>query len=106
MRPDPAIGDFLAAMNQTFLICPEGLDPVPAELVEVADLGQRPMSPEGSGERSFSLVFLLPLLGPKGTAYLPQRTYRVEHDGIGALDIFLVPLGILNGKMKYEAIFN
>jgi hypothetical protein len=35
----------------------------------------------------------------------PQRIYRVEHDGMGTFDLFIVPVGRKNGGMEYEAIF-
>jgi hypothetical protein len=31
--------------------------------------------------------------------------YRLEHPELGVLDIFLVPLGPEEGRMRYEAIF-
>jgi hypothetical protein len=39
---------------------------------------------------------------------LPQQIFRLEHAELGALDIFLVPLGPDRGgqKMCYEAVFN
>jgi hypothetical protein len=39
--------------------------------------------------------------------YLPQGTYLLQHDALGALALFLVPLGPGPGSlMRYEAIFN
>lgn len=38
--------------------------------------------------------------------YLPQAIYRLEHDALGALDLFLVPMGLAgNGLMRYESVF-
>lgn len=48
----------------------------------------------------FSLLFH----GP-GTPQLPQNVYRVSHDVLGAYDIFLVPIGIRDGGLLYEAVF-
>lgn len=45
----------------------------------------------------FSLVFR----GPKETP-LGQRTYVIEHDVTGPLEVFLVPIGFA----EYEAVFN
>lgn len=53
-------------------------------------------------ERAFSVVFL----GPAGAPILPQATYRLEHEEMGALDLFLVPVGIDGGRAQYEAVFN
>ena len=50
----------------------------------------------------FSLVFL----GPSNPI-LPQATYRLTHDRLGQLDIFIVPVGPdPQGRIQYEAVFN
>lgn len=59
--------------------------------------------PLGHGVReggAFSLLFL----GP-ARPILPQATYRLEHAEMGAMDIFLVPVGPQAGGMGYEAVF-
>jgi hypothetical protein len=59
------------------------------ELVEVNELAR------GAGDRvPFSLVFA-------GEPGLPQRIHRLEHETLGPLDIFLVPVG----PGRYEAVF-
>ena len=54
------------------------------------------------GETQFSLVFR----GPS-TPVFPQRIYRVEHDELEGVELFLVPIGPDGGKdgMRYEAVF-
>ena len=55
---------------------------------------------EGQRE-AFSLIFH----GP-AEPFFPQALYRVSHAEIGDLDLFLVPLGPLQGEgMRYEAVF-
>jgi hypothetical protein len=50
----------------------------------------------------FSVLFVGGPLTP-----LPQRTYPLEHDVLGRLDIFIVPLGPdPSGVQRYEAVFN
>lgn len=49
---------------------------------------------------AYSLVFL----GTKPV--LSQSIYTLKHDKMGALDIFLVPIGLQNSAVSYEAIFN
>jgi hypothetical protein len=39
-------------------------------------------------------------------SYLPQSIYRVEHERMGAMEIFLVPIGPDEKGMRYEAVFN
>src|SRR6266487_3434008 len=50
---------------------------------------------------SFSLVFA----GPSNP-FLPQQTYRFEHDNLGTFDLFIVPVGKDRKGFQYEAIFN
>ncbi len=89
---------FVPLLNQLFIIQVEGAEPIALELVEVTGLGR-----EVAGtERPFSLLFL----GPVSRWYLPQQIYRLEHEHIGVLELFLVPLGPQAGRMRYEAIFN
>jgi hypothetical protein len=49
---------------------------------------------------AFSLLFVAPS-GP----FLPQAIYPMAHPTLGALEIFLVPLGPRDGGNAYEAVF-
>lgn len=49
---------------------------------------------------AFSLFFVAPP-GP----YLPQATYPIEHPALGTMEIFIVPIGPLDGGNGYEAVF-
>jgi hypothetical protein len=73
---------------------PQG--PVALELTKVALLGHG----VAGGREPFSLHFLAP-----DAAHLEQRTWTLLHPALGRLDIFLVPLGPVQGRMRYEAIF-
>ena len=56
---------------------------------------------DASGVRSpFSLLFL----GPADPV-LPQRIYRLEHESLGPLEIFIVPVGRDESGTTYEAVF-
>lgn len=88
--------DFTPYLHQTFTVRIESVDPIELELGEVTELGI-----PGAERRPFSLLFL----GPVSRTYLLQGTYRLEHNQLGALAIFLVPLGPIGGRMRYEAIF-
>lgn len=48
----------------------------------------------------FSLLFHGPV-----APVLAQRTHRVEHERLGAFDLFLVPIGPDADGMRYEAVF-
>jgi hypothetical protein len=63
-------------------------------LAEVQTLGQ------GLNRKAFSLIFL----GPR-EPILPQAIYRLENPTMGALDLFLVPLGPSGDVVRYEAVF-
>ncbi len=49
----------------------------------------------------FSLLFHGPVEYP-----LQQRIYRLQHDQLGILEIFLVPVGRDKEGYHYEAVFN
>jgi hypothetical protein len=90
--------DFSPYLNQAFHLHQEGMNIVSLELVEVMEIGSA-TRPEA--RMPFSIQFL----GPIGPQYLAQGTYCLEHEHMGALDVFIVPLGPQEGRMRYEAIF-
>ena len=90
----PSRSDFAGCMGTTFRVhaSEEGREAV--TLIEVKELGS-------SGPREqFSLVFR----GGQGD-HLPQRTYRMEHEELGRMDLFLVPIGPDDEGMRYQAVF-
>ena len=70
------------------------------ELVEVTSRGEAG-SPDAGRGQAFALIFR----GPREAA-LPQRIYRLEHEKLGTLEIFLVPIGPDDTGMRFEAVFN
>lgn len=90
--------DFIPHLNSSFSIRLEGIDPIELEMVSVTELGEKFKPP---ARQPFSLHFL----GPVSSQYLIQHIYRLEHEHMGALDLFIVPLGPEGGRMRYEAIF-
>jgi hypothetical protein len=89
--------EFSKHLNTTFRV--KGEPPVELELTEVkAYMSQS--NDHGDMER-FSAFFR----GP-GDRYLPQSTYALEHDAMGALDLFLVPIARNEKGLRYEAVFN
>jgi hypothetical protein len=72
---------------------------IPLTLAQAALLPARRAMP---GIRPpFSLTFLA-----KDPRVLPQRIYRIEHNGLGMLEIFLVPLAKDAQGVTYQATFN
>ena len=49
--------------------------------------------------------FALAFRGP-ADVYLPQQIYPLEHQRLGTMSIFLVPVGRDEQGFEYEAIFN
>ncbi len=57
-------------------------------------------SSQADSSSAFSLIFrgaLQPIL--------PQQIYKFEHDRLGTLEMFIVPIGPDNQGMRYQAIF-
>lgn len=87
------IDDFAPHVGQRFVA--GGLE---VELVSASAL--RGAAPEGRAP--FSLIFR----GGAGQSSMRQGVVRLEHPALGALELFLVPIGPAGGAMQYEAIFN
>jgi hypothetical protein len=86
--------DFEPRLNETFrLQHAEG--ELPLKLHEVQRLAHAKRA--GGG---FSLVFVSPP-GP----FFTQSVYPLRHDGMGTIEMFLVPLGPGEGGNLYQAIF-
>ena len=88
------IDDFASHKDAVFeLQAADGV--VPLTLVKVDPVGN-----SGRTGGAFSLLFTV----TKGPA-LQQAIYAVRHPVLGVMDIFLVPIGPLNGGDGYEAVF-
>ena len=66
--------------------------------LELTEVKEHPSSPR---QEMFSLFF-----SGAPDALLPQNTYHLEHERLGALDMFLVPVGKDEKGFIYEALFN
>jgi hypothetical protein len=96
------IDTFANRIGESFTICPNDTVRIPTTLSEVTDLtalagkhgANRPRVP-------FSLLFHIP-----SNLVLPQQIYRIEHDELEPMEIFLVPLGPDQRGMSYEAVFS
>jgi hypothetical protein len=83
--------DFLPLQHTRFRIDPGEQPPFELELVEVSEISREP------GARApFSIVFEG---GPNPP--LPQRIYTVQHETLGTIEVFLVPIA----SGRYEAVF-
>jgi hypothetical protein len=91
------LADFAACVGERFGVQVDGRS-LELALLEAEALA--PAAPRPGGRRPFSLVFR----GPRAPV-LPQRVYRLESARLGALEIFLVPIGPDDAGLRYEAIF-
>jgi hypothetical protein len=86
---------FAENLNTIFAVHLGDAGIVDMELVVVSEL-------RGAGrQRMYSLLFRGPLVQP-----LQQGIYKMEHDRLGAFDLFIVPVGREPDGMRYEAVFN
>jgi len=83
--------DFAPLLHERFRIVHDMQASFDVELIEVSELGGG-----ASSRRPFSLVFRG---GPSPP--VPQSIYRVQHEELGAIEIFLVPIA----SDRYEAVF-
>ena len=92
------VDTFAGRIGERFLVRAVTDETTELELVEAAEVGPPPQS----GQRApFSLVFR----GPADPV-LPQAIYEFAHDELGALEIFIVPIGRDESGTSYEAVFN
>ena len=82
--------------NTLFRLAQEDAPALDLELIEVTD-----KTPAGFEGEQFSLLF-------KGASDAPlhQQTYTMQHDEMGEVALFLVPVGKQEDGLLYEAFFN
>jgi hypothetical protein len=99
MLQDLTPASFEAHLGSPFHIHYGGAAPLEAILQGVRRHEPHP----GPRAEPFSVFFL----GPRQPV-LPQATYGLEHEAMGTLELFLVPVGPdpKAGGMLYEAVFN
>lgn len=89
------IDTFSGHVNTKFVMHHGDSQTAELELISVTDVGS------SARQTQFSLVFLGPDAAP-----LAQGIYRIDHDELGPMDLFLVPIGRDKSGVRYEAIFN
>lgn len=95
MNDLPKRDDFLKQLNTKFRIFFDGQQPTEVELTEVSDRRQR------SKFEAYSLTFAAP------KDFSPQTLlYRVEHDALGAMELFMGPVEETEDRYLFEAVFN
>jgi hypothetical protein len=96
MAAEATIETFKPTVGEPFTVGGEGGDTVELLLVEAEAKDAGPDAPRPA----FSLLFHGPAEPP-----LAQATYRFEHPDLGAMEIFIVPLGREEHGSVYEAFF-
>lgn len=86
---------FSEQLNTRFQVQIGDTDSLELELVEATDRRSTP------GQERFSVLFR----GPRDVL-LQQALYKVEHEKLGTFDLFLVPVGMDDEGVSYEAVFN
>jgi hypothetical protein len=96
-------GTFSAQLNTPFRIHLAPITTMEVELVEVTPKGafdsQQPQA--AACQERFSIVFR----GPHDKV-LQQGMYQMQHNQLGAFELFLVPVGRDHDGVYYEAVFN
>lgn len=85
-----------AHLKQMFQVALPTGETLELQLIEVSGLGEKP----GAQREPYSLLFQ----GPPQPVF-EQSLIEIEHESLGRLALFLVPLGPNNQGMQYEAIF-
>ncbi len=86
---------FFECLNTPFRVLEDPQAELELNLAQVSELSTN------QNYEMFSLVFDGPAEYP-----LRQRIYRLEHDQLGSLELFLVPVGRDKEVYHYEAVFN
>ena len=89
------IATFSERIGETFRLRDGTEAPLELVLIEARGLPGR-----AAGREPFSIVFRAP-----AEPVLEQRIRRLEHDELGAFELFLVPIGPDEAGMRYEAVF-
>ena len=89
--------EFSKHVNTKFRVAVE--PPIDLELIQVKGYLSKP--DEEQGMERFSAFFS----GP-GDRYLKQQVYSLDHEQMGAFDLFLVPVSQDQNGFRYEAVFN
>ncbi|HYA05708.1 MAG TPA: hypothetical protein VEF90_07435 [Xanthobacteraceae bacterium] len=91
--------DFSDKVGDIFAISEDGVPAIALKLTEATPLNPA-WAPRGA-RPPFSLLFVA-----EDPRVLPQRIYRMAHQALGDLAIFIVPVGKDAQGVTYQATFN
>ncbi len=95
MNEQLTLAAFQENLGTEFRVLRPEAKPVTLELIDVR-VGQCTPNQE-----QFSVSFA----GPADSG-LGQGSFRLEHERMGVIDLFLVPFGMDRNQIQYEAVFN
>lgn len=98
MSDPPTLEDFTPRVGERFTARDAQGGALALELVAAVPTAA------GADERRPRAPFSLLFHGPAEPVW-PQAIYRFEHPDMGALEIFIVPIGPAGDAMRYEAVF-
>ena len=91
--------DFADKVGEGFAISEEGLPRITLILREAEPLNPAMALP--NVRPPFALFFVA-----SEPRVMPQQLYRIEHEALGTMSIFLVPVAKDNSGVTYQATFN
>lgn len=91
----PTKATFASRLHTKFTMRADESQPIELELVDVR------CHAAAVTHESFSLMFRAPVEAPAR-----QGSYRLEHESLEAIEIFLVPVKIDDSGLFFEAVFN
>lgn len=92
---------FAGEVGTVFDVALPGGDSVGLALTSVSGLQSSENPGNGKVYESFSIFFQ----GP-GTQCLGQGTWTIRHQRLGSFELFIVPIGNMEGRFQYQAAFN
>jgi hypothetical protein len=93
--------NFTMQCGRPFRIRVNAAQEVELTLRSVTALPSVPSPEETPAREAFSVLFS----GPT-TFVLPQRIYTIHNAELGAIDIFIAPIGRTEAELQYQAVFN
>jgi hypothetical protein len=94
------VATFQPYVGTTFLVTVQDATAIELRLIEAEPTGTDRVASSSEGRIPFSLLFR----GPAEVT-LEQLTHHLEHESLGSLDIFLVPIHPDDEGPLYEAVF-
>jgi hypothetical protein len=93
--------DFAALAGQTFTVDFDDVGRIELEVIGASPHAANAPAVDSTGTRSpFSVEFRGPV-----DPVLPQRTYVIAHEAVGAIAVFLGPIGRDDAGTRYDAVF-